>query len=79
MSEKTKEMDPETHFKDTFRVFSKDEEGAFCALPTEASMSWKQHVQSKLIIFLLFSGYTLDHSYDTDLHFKDTKKSSLLL
>ena len=27
MSEKTKEMDPETHFKDTFRVFSKDEEG----------------------------------------------------
>ena len=58
MSEKTKEMDPETHFKDTFRVFSKDEEGAFCALPTEASMSWKQHVQSKLIIFLLFSGYT---------------------
>ena len=65
MSEKTKEMDPETHFKDTFRVFSKDEEGAFCALPTGASMSWKQHVQSKLIIFLLFSGYTSvihDHS-----------------
>ena len=29
MSEKTKdkEMDTETHFKDTFRVFSKDEEG----------------------------------------------------
>ena len=25
--EKTKEVDPETHFKDTFRVFSKDEEG----------------------------------------------------
>ena len=46
MSEKTKEMDPETHFKDTFRVFSKDEEGAFCALPTEASMSWKQHVKA---------------------------------
>ena len=27
MSEKTKEVDTETHFKDTFRVFSKDEEG----------------------------------------------------
>ena len=27
MAEKTKEMDTETHFKDTFRVFSKDEEG----------------------------------------------------
>ena len=27
LSEKTKEMDTETHFKDTFRVFSKDEEG----------------------------------------------------
>ena len=25
--EKAKELDPETHFKDTFRVFSKDEEG----------------------------------------------------
>ena len=25
--EKTKEVDPETHFKDTFRVFSKDQEG----------------------------------------------------
>ena len=25
--EKTKEVDTETHFKDTFRVFSKDEEG----------------------------------------------------
>ena len=27
--EKAKEVDPETHFKDTFRVFSKDEEGGF--------------------------------------------------
>ena len=27
MKEKTKELDSETHFKDTFRVFSKDEEG----------------------------------------------------
>ena len=27
MSEKTVEVDPETLFKDTFRVFSKDEEG----------------------------------------------------
>ena len=27
MKEKTKEMDPEIHFKDTFRAFSKDEEG----------------------------------------------------
>ena len=27
IGEKAKEMDPETHFKDTFRVFSKDEEG----------------------------------------------------
>lgn len=32
MSEKTKEMDPETHFKDTFRVFSKDDEGRFLVL-----------------------------------------------
>ena len=27
IGEKAKELDPETHFKDTFRVFSKDEEG----------------------------------------------------
>ena len=27
IKEKTKELDSETHFKDTFRVFSKDEEG----------------------------------------------------
>ena len=27
IGEKSKELDPETHFKDTFRVFSKDEEG----------------------------------------------------
>ena len=27
IAEKAKELDPETHFKDTFRVFSKDEEG----------------------------------------------------
>ena len=27
IKEKGKEVDPETHFKDTFRVFSKDEEG----------------------------------------------------
>jgi Ca2+-binding EF-hand superfamily protein len=27
IEEKAKELDPETHFKDTFRVFSKDEEG----------------------------------------------------
>ena len=27
IGEKAKEMDLETHFKDTFRVFSKDEEG----------------------------------------------------
>ena len=27
IAEKSKELDPETHFKDTFRVFSKDEEG----------------------------------------------------
>ena len=27
MKEKTKEIDPEILFKDTFRVFSKDEEG----------------------------------------------------
>merc|ERR1712170_220974 len=31
LSEKTKEMDTETHFKDTFRVFSKDEEGCIPA------------------------------------------------
>ena len=29
MKEKTKETDPETHYKDTFRVFSKDEEGEY--------------------------------------------------
>ena len=27
IGEKATELDPETHFKDTFRVFSKDEEG----------------------------------------------------
>ena len=27
IGEKAKELDAETHFKDTFRVFSKDEEG----------------------------------------------------
>ena len=27
IGEKSKELDPVTHFKDTFRVFSKDEEG----------------------------------------------------
>ena len=27
LGEKSKEMDLKTHFKDTFRVFSKDEEG----------------------------------------------------
>ena len=32
IGEKTKEVDPETHFKDTFRVFSKDEEGNFLNL-----------------------------------------------
>ena len=26
-SEQARDLDPETHFKDTFRVFSKDEEG----------------------------------------------------
>jgi Ca2+-binding EF-hand superfamily protein len=26
IGEKAKELDPETHFKDTFRVFSKDDE-----------------------------------------------------
>ena len=30
IKEKTKELDPEIHFKDTFRVFSKDEEGIWC-------------------------------------------------
>ena len=29
IGEKAKELDPETHFKDTFRVFSKDEEGLY--------------------------------------------------
>merc|ERR1712179_122038 len=31
VGEKAKELDPETHFKDTFRVFSKDEEGCIPA------------------------------------------------
>ena len=34
MSEKTVEVDPETLFKDTFRVFSKDEDG-------EIQLLWK--------------------------------------
>ena len=29
IAEKSKELDPETHFKDTFRAFSKDEEGNY--------------------------------------------------
>ena len=29
IKEKTKELESETHFKDTFRVFSKDEEGRY--------------------------------------------------
>ena len=29
IAEKSKELDPETHFKDTFRAFSKDEEGKY--------------------------------------------------
>ena len=33
IGEKAKELDAETHFKDTFRVFSKDEEGTvYCVL-----------------------------------------------
>ena len=30
MREKVREIDMEIHFKDTFRVFSKDEEGRQC-------------------------------------------------
>ena len=55
MSEKTKEMDPETHFKDTFRVFSKDEEGALCTLPSEAC---HESNMSKANYFLLLSYYS---------------------
>ena len=32
MGDKNKEIDHEIHFKDTFRVFSKDEEGKLCIL-----------------------------------------------
>ena len=38
LREKTKEMDPETHFKDTFRVFSKDEEGRKIDHPIRADL-----------------------------------------
>ena len=34
MGEKSREADIETHFKDTFRVFSKDEDGKRLALRT---------------------------------------------
>ena len=34
MSEKTVEVDPETLFKDTFRVFSKDEDGEYQMEPS---------------------------------------------
>ena len=69
MSEKTKEMDPETHFKDTFRVFSKDEEGAFYALPSEEfvhpchgnNMSTVNYFYV-FTFFLLFIGH--DHSLE---------------
>ena len=66
MSEKTKEMDPETHFKDTFRVFSKDEEGAFYALPSEEPMHPSHGNMSTVNyffpFFLLFIGH--DHSLE---------------
>ena len=58
MSEKTKEMDPETHFKDTFRVFSKDEEGAFYALPSEEPMHPSHGNMSTVNYFLPFSHYS---------------------
>ena len=67
MSEKTKEMDPETHFKDTFRVFSKDEEGVFHALPSEEFMhpfhgNNMYTVNYFFTFFLLFIGH--DHSLE---------------
>ena len=37
IKEKTKELDTETHFKDTFRAFSKDDEGK-CIFPFKLSI-----------------------------------------
>ena len=69
MSEKTKEMDPETHFKDTFRVFSKDEEGALLCIvplplkePMHPSHGNMSTVNSFFTFFLLFIGH--DHSLE---------------
>ncbi len=41
MGEKSREADIETHFKDTFRVFSKDEDGKRRALRTPDRSSGK--------------------------------------
>jgi len=45
MGEKTKEVDLETHFKDTFRVFSKDEEGC---IPADEMKFVLKHLPGKV-------------------------------
>merc|ERR1712013_519788 len=45
IAEKSKELDPETHFKDTFRAFSKDEEGC---IPAEEMKFVLMHLPGKV-------------------------------
>ena len=45
IKEKTKEMDSETHFKDTFRAFSKDDEGC---IPAEEMKFALMHLPGKI-------------------------------
>ena len=53
MGEKNKEQDQEIHFKDTFRVFSKDEEGqGFFAIQSDWH-AWANFIQVIFRPFLL--------------------------
>ena len=45
IKEKTREMDTETHFKDTFRVFSKDDEGC---IPADEMKFVLKHLPGKM-------------------------------
>ena len=45
IKEKTREMDTETHFKDTFRVFSKDDEGC---IPADEMKFVLKHLPGKV-------------------------------
>ncbi|XP_023346987.1 calmodulin-2/4 [Eurytemora carolleeae] len=66
MGDKCKEMDNETHFKDTFRVFSKDEEGC---IPAEEMKFVLKHLPGKVtykagtyLKYILSLTYSLDYS-----------------